>query len=162
MPRRPLSSRATAPSPSASASPARPAPVASGPGAAGGGLGARGGGAPVPATSTAAARGACAPSGRAGDRAALGGLAPAEPGTLRIGLVATFARWKGHETFLRALHELSGARIRGYVIGGPLYDTAGSQHTVDQLRAAAAALRLAHRARLTGSLQPPPAPIPHP
>ena len=33
----------------------------------------------------------------------LAGLTPAEEGTIRIGMVATMARWKGHEVFLRAL-----------------------------------------------------------
>ena len=52
---------------------------------------------------------------------------------VRIGLVATYARWKGHETFLRALAQLDDARARGYVVGGPVYETAGSQHSRDEL-----------------------------
>src|SRR5579872_341237 len=44
-----------------------------------------------------------APAGELCDLDALCGLPAAEQGTVRVGLMATFARWKGHETFLRAL-----------------------------------------------------------
>ncbi len=44
------------------------------------------------------------PSGEALDLDAASGLGPAAPGTIRIGLPATFARWKGHE--------ISSARFR--------------------------------------------------
>src|SRR5262249_50196119 len=63
------------------------------------------------------------------------GLAPAKPGTVRIGLVATFARWKGHFTFLEAIASLRAQEpgavpaFRAYIIGGPLYETKGSQYT---------------------------------
>jgi glycosyltransferase involved in cell wall biosynthesis len=69
------------------------------------------------------------------DRAA--GLRPAPAGTIRVGLVATFARWKGHEVFLRALAGLPDRHsFRGYIIGGPVYRTgAASQVTIGQLKA---------------------------
>ena len=81
----------------------------------------------------------------------LSGLGPAEPGTIRVGLVATFARWKGHSVFLNALSRLSASsRVRGYVIGGPIYKTTGSQHSIEALRLETARLGLAGRVGLTG------------
>src|SRR5262249_48733841 len=56
---------------------------------------------------------------------------------------ATFARWKGHLTFIDALGQLPRELpVRGFVIGGPVYQTAGSQVTLDELRAASARLGL--------------------
>jgi glycosyltransferase involved in cell wall biosynthesis len=67
----------------------------------------------------------------------LAGLAPAPRGVVRIGLVATYARWKGHHCFLDALARLRqlqpAAPFRGYVVGGPLYQTHGSQVTQAEL-----------------------------
>jgi glycosyltransferase involved in cell wall biosynthesis len=58
----------------------------------------------------------------------LAGLAPAPDGTTRVGLVATYAHWKGHRTFLDALAALPASLpVRAYVIGGPVYATRGSQ-----------------------------------
>ena len=90
------------------------------------------------------------PDGAADDLDMLAGLAPAPDGTVRVGLVATFARWKGHETFLRAIRATRELPVRGYVIGGPLYDTAGSQHSLDELRSLAASLGIADRVGFTG------------
>jgi len=79
------------------------------------------------------------------------GLAPAAPPVVRVGLVATFARWKGHEVFLRALAAMPReAPVRGYVIGSPLYDTAGSQYAMEELQALADRLGLAGRVGFTG------------
>jgi glycosyltransferase involved in cell wall biosynthesis len=94
------------------------------------------------------------PSGASADLDALCGLSAAMPGTVRVGLVATFARWKGHETFLRALRDLA-APIRAYVVGGPLYDTAGSQYTLDELRGLAGSLGVADRVGFTGFVEQP-------
>jgi glycosyltransferase involved in cell wall biosynthesis len=67
--------------------------------------------------------------------AALSGLA-ADDGLVRIGLVATFARWKGHEVFLDAVKRLAGQfPVRAYIVGGPLYETAGSQWSRAELEA---------------------------
>jgi glycosyltransferase involved in cell wall biosynthesis len=86
------------------------------------------------------------------------GLAPSPAPVVRVGLVATFARWKGHEVFLRALAALpADLPIRGYVIGGPVYDTAGSQHTMAELQALADRLGLGGRVGFTGFLPPAPA-----
>jgi glycosyltransferase involved in cell wall biosynthesis len=94
------------------------------------------------------------PSGPVADLDVLAGLPPPPAGTIRAGLVATFARWKGHETFLRALRDMS-APVRGYIVGGSVYDTAGSQHTVDELRALAASLGVEHRVAFTGFVEHP-------
>ena len=81
----------------------------------------------------------------------LSGLPPAPPGTIRVGLVATFARWKGHEVFLRALAALpAGVSVRGYIIGAPVYQTRGSQYSMAELRAMAAQLGLTGRVGFTG------------
>jgi glycosyltransferase involved in cell wall biosynthesis len=65
----------------------------------------------------------------------LAGLPPAGPGAVRVGLVATYAIWKGQDVFLDALARLpaDGPPVRGYVVGGPIYATAGSQFTRDEL-----------------------------
>ena len=81
---------------------------------------------------------------------ALSGLPPASPETVRVGLIATFARWKGHEVFLRALADLLQLPIRGYVIGAPVYKTAGSQFSVEELKTAAATLQLDSRVGFPG------------
>ena len=53
----------------------------------------------------------------------------------RVGLVATYARWKGHEVFLDAMKQLAlRSSIRGYIIGGPIYDTPNSQFTRGELQ----------------------------
>lgn len=89
------------------------------------------------------------PDGITTDLDALAGLPAAPPGTCRVGLLATFARWKGHDVFLRAVRQAS-APVRAYVIGAPVYDTAGSQLTIDELRARAAELGVADRVGFTG------------
>jgi glycosyltransferase involved in cell wall biosynthesis len=75
------------------------------------------------------------PEGNRLDLDKLSGLPAAPGGTVRIGLVATMARWKGHEVFLKAIARLPPSlKVRAYVIGGPVYDTAGSQYGIDDLR----------------------------
>ena len=83
--------------------------------------------------------------GRELDR--LAGLPPPPPETVRVGLVATYANWKGHGVLLDALARLpaGGPPVRGYVIGGPIYATAGSQFTREELEARAAANGLTGR-----------------
>ncbi len=79
------------------------------------------------------------------------GLVRAPAGTVRVGLVATFSRWKGHETFLRAMAALRPRLpVRGYVVGGALYDTDGSQHSAEEVRALATSLGLDGRVGFTG------------
>jgi glycosyltransferase involved in cell wall biosynthesis len=107
------------------------------------------------------------PNGPALDLDAISGLPEAPAGVIRVGLVATFARWKGHETFLRALSDIGrdSARhpqvleaavprdlIRGYVIGGPVYETTGSQYSREELRELARELGIGDRVGFTGFL----------
>jgi len=94
-------------------------------------------------------------AGRRLDLDALAGLPPAGD-VVRIGLLGTFARWKGHTTFLEAVARLPrDLRVRAYVIGGALYQTAGSQYTLDELRRHAAALGLSDRVGFTGFVTSP-------
>lgn len=90
------------------------------------------------------------PDGPTVDLDAMAGLPPAPAGTIRIGLPATFARWKGHETFLRALAQLDPARVRGYVIGAPLYGTDNSQWSQQELAGLSKQLGLEGRVGFTG------------
>jgi glycosyltransferase involved in cell wall biosynthesis len=80
------------------------------------------------------------------------GLPPAGPGGLRVGLVATYARWKGQLLFLEAAARLAAQRpdlpVRYFIVGGPIYHTVGSQFSVAELTARIASLGLAERAGL--------------
>ena len=95
-----------------------------------------------------------ASAGVALDRAA--GFGPAGEGTVRVGLIATFAIWKGHDVFLEAAARLvfSGP-IRLYIIGGPIYRSTGSQQTVEALRRRIDELGLRDRVGLTGHIAEP-------
>lgn len=77
-------------------------------------------------------------------------------GVVRVGLVATFARWKGHRLFLEAIARLpSTLNIRAYVIGGAVYDAPSSQVSLDELRQAAARLGIEDRIVFTGIVDDP-------
>jgi glycosyltransferase involved in cell wall biosynthesis len=96
------------------------------------------------------------PRGSALDLDRLAGMPGAKTGTVRVGLIATFARWKGHATFLKALSLLgSDPPVRGYVIGAPLYETDGSQYSWAELRGLAAELRIAEQVGFTGFVEDP-------
>jgi glycosyltransferase involved in cell wall biosynthesis len=96
------------------------------------------------------------PQGPKLDLDAIAGVPSAPAGTIRVGLVATMARWKGHEVFLRALSMLpKELPVRGYVIGGPIYSTAGSQRSVQELRAFAGTIGLNGNAAFTGLVKEP-------
>jgi glycosyltransferase involved in cell wall biosynthesis len=91
------------------------------------------------------------PDGEASNLDAAASVAAPPPGTIRVGLVATFSRWKGHETFLRAIAALPRELpVRAYVVGAALYDTVGSQYTDSELREFASALGIADRVAFTG------------
>ncbi|MET0213590.1 MAG: glycosyltransferase family 4 protein, partial [Vicinamibacterales bacterium] len=93
------------------------------------------------------------PDGQHADLDGLAGLEPLAAGGIRIGLVATFARWKGHAVFLEALARLRGrANVRGYVIGDSIYHTDSSQYSREQLRARAEALGLGDSVGFTGQV----------
>jgi glycosyltransferase involved in cell wall biosynthesis len=71
----------------------------------------------------------------------LAGLPPAAGRLLRVGLVATYARWKGQDVFIDAVARLPAEvrrRARFYVVGGPIYDSVGSQFGEAELRDRAA------------------------
>jgi glycosyltransferase involved in cell wall biosynthesis len=99
------------------------------------------------------------PAGVRAELDALAGLPAAGPDAIRVGLVATYARWKGHTTFIRALaHLTTRSSIRGYIVGGPVYRSAAAQVQVDDLR------RLAQSMGVSAHLgfvpfQPDPAPV---
>jgi glycosyltransferase involved in cell wall biosynthesis len=98
------------------------------------------------------------PDGNQLDLDALAGLAPATPGTVRVGLIATFARWKGHKVFLEALARLSpGTPVRGYIIGGPIYQSDGSQWSAGELHQEGERLGLGGKIGFTGFLEDTPA-----
>jgi glycosyltransferase involved in cell wall biosynthesis len=83
------------------------------------------------------------PVGDRSDLDQMAGISPAPPGTVRVGLAGTLARWKGHEVFLRAWALLpADLPVRGYIIGDALYQTAGSQYQLDELRGVARELKL--------------------
>jgi len=87
---------------------------------------------------------------------ALAAMPRAEEGVVRVGLLATFARWKGHEVFLRALAALPAELpVRGYVIGGPIYRSEGSQYSIEELRAIATRLGVERRVGFTGLVDDP-------
>ena len=96
------------------------------------------------------------PTGPRLDLDSLAGLSSAPPEIVRVGLVATYGRWKGHDVFLDALARASSSRpgVRGYIIGGPLYDTSDSQYTRAELQAMIESRRLNGRVGLTGFVDP--------
>jgi glycosyltransferase involved in cell wall biosynthesis len=89
------------------------------------------------------------PKGPLTDLAQLSGLPPPAAGTMCVGLVATFARWKGQDLFLQAIAQLpSDLPVRFYIVGGPVYATTGSQWTLTELAALAGSDN--HRVGFTG------------
>lgn len=79
------------------------------------------------------------------------GLPPAPRGTVRVGLVATFAVWKGHRVFLEAIARIPAELpSRFYIVGGPIYRSRGSQVQLEELKAQAEALGLGGRVGFTG------------
>jgi glycosyltransferase involved in cell wall biosynthesis len=95
------------------------------------------------------------PQGSALDLDALSGLPPASPGTIRVGLLAALAWWKGHRLFLEGLAGIDrNLPVRGYYIGGPLYKTQ-SQESLDELRRTARDLGIADSVGFTGIVSEP-------
>jgi glycosyltransferase involved in cell wall biosynthesis len=95
----------------------------------------------------------------AGDRLNLderAGLPAAAPDVVRVGLLATFARWKGHVTFLEAIARVPRhVPIRGYVIGDAVYDTEGSQRSRSELMHVVERLGIGDRVGFTGFVTQP-------
>lgn len=96
------------------------------------------------------------PTGATLDLDRLAGLSPAPEGVVRVGLVAVMAHWKGHDLFLEAMALMpSELPVRGYVVGGPIYETESSQSSLDDLRASAHRLGLEGRIGFTGFVEAP-------
>lgn len=92
-----------------------------------------------------------APGGPALDLDVASGLPPAPPGTVRVGLIGTFATWKGQDVFLDAAVRVDPSLpARFYIIGGPIYRTGGSQWSVEELTARAERSGLSGRVGFTG------------
>jgi len=89
--------------------------------------------------------------GRPARLAELAELEPPQSGTIAFGLVATYARWKGHHLFIEAAGRLCAQfpemPLRFYIVGGPIYQTLGSQVSASELREHA---REVHIERLLG------------
>jgi glycosyltransferase involved in cell wall biosynthesis len=91
------------------------------------------------------------PVGSRVDLDAAAGLHPPADGTVRVGLIGTFARWKGHLVFLDALARISPhVPLRGYIVGAPIYATDRSQFSLEDLRHAAHARGLGSRLAFCG------------
>ncbi|MHB1861826.1 MAG: glycosyltransferase family 4 protein [Gemmatimonadaceae bacterium] len=96
------------------------------------------------------------PEGLQADLDALAGLPPAPPRTVRVGLVATLGRFKGHDVFLRAISRLPlELPLRAYVVGGSLYETRGSEFSLDALRQMSRELGIEERMGFTGFVSEP-------
>ncbi|WP_071191173.1 glycosyltransferase family 4 protein [Trichormus sp. NMC-1] len=74
--------------------------------------------------------------------------------TLQVGLVATFARWKGHDIFLEAASEIikkhPHLNVRFCIVGGAIYKTRGSQFSEQELKDKAADLDIANKVDFLG------------
>jgi glycosyltransferase involved in cell wall biosynthesis len=92
------------------------------------------------------------PDGPSANLATLSGLPP-DSGCVRIGLVAVYARWKGHDVFIDAIAQLPERdRIRAYIIGAAVYETTGSQWSLPELQARVAARGLSNVIGFTGHI----------
>jgi glycosyltransferase involved in cell wall biosynthesis len=96
------------------------------------------------------------PVGPTLDLDALAGLPRTAAGEVRVGLLGTLARWKGHSVFLRAISMLPPSLpVRAYVIGDAIYQTAGSQYSVDELKSMARRLGISEKVGFTGLVEEP-------
>ena len=96
------------------------------------------------------------PVGDRVDLDARAGLPAAAPDAVRVGLLATFAVWKGHITFLEAIARVPRhVPIRAYVIGDAVYDTEGSQCSRSELMEVVERLGIRDRVGLTGFIAQP-------
>lgn len=96
------------------------------------------------------------PYGAVADLDVLAGMDPAAQGTVRVGLPATLATWKGQAVFLEALSRLpQSLPFRGYIIGGEVYEPDGSQQSLAHLRVMARDLGIGDRVGFTGFVDQP-------
>ncbi|WP_394838059.1 glycosyltransferase family 4 protein [Pendulispora rubella] len=82
------------------------------------------------------------PEGRTAPLDAMASLPPLPEGGVRVGLIATYARWKGHDVFFecakRLLQRSGVPPMRFYIIGSPIYTTGrAGQYSFEELRALA-------------------------
>jgi glycosyltransferase involved in cell wall biosynthesis len=99
---------------------------------------------------------AFSPDGPTVDLDRLAGLTPPPTAVVRVGLVATMGRAKGHEVFFQALARMPAALpIRAYVVGGPIDRTGADQYSLDELRERAARAGVAARVGFTGFVDEP-------
>jgi len=77
-----------------------------------------------------------------------------ETKSIKVGLVATFARWKGHDIFLEAasmvIRDRPSLDVRFYIIGAPIYITSGSQFSLQELQKLADRLGIGDRVEFLG------------
>ena len=100
------------------------------------------------------------PAGATADLDEIAGMTRQKNAVVRVGLLATMAQWKGHETFIRAIAMIPReVAVRGYVIGGSVYSTRGSEASVEQLRRVADGLALNGNLGFTGFVNDPAAAI---
>lgn len=96
------------------------------------------------------------PRGRTADLDKLCGLRIAGPGTVRVGLIATMAWWKGHRIFLEAIGKLDPRlAVRAYFIGGEIYRTKSHQESIADLKSYAEELGIARRVGFAGFIADP-------
>jgi glycosyltransferase involved in cell wall biosynthesis len=114
---------------------------------------------PVVAVPNAIDLDAFTPTATRADLDRLAGAAEDVGRVVRVGLVATFATWKGHDVFLDAAARITNSRpelpLRFYIVGGPIYQTR-AQWSLEQLRRLAGRRGLADRVRFV-PFQPNPA-----
>ncbi|MEH1847911.1 MAG: glycosyltransferase family 4 protein [Nostoc sp.] len=76
---------------------------------------------------------------------------------LRVGLVATFARWKGHDIFIKAIGNIVRSHpdlnVHFYIIGGAIYQTRGSQFSEQELKNQASDIGIADKIDFLGFQQ---------
>lgn len=74
--------------------------------------------------------------------------------SVRVGLVATFARWKGQDIFLDAaaylVRHYPHLSAQFYLVGEPIYQTQGSQFSMAEIRTRVEGLGLGDRVTLMG------------
>ena len=96
------------------------------------------------------------PIGTSYDLDTLCGMPASPQKTIRVGMIGTMARWKGHMTFLDAISKLpKELLVRCYIIGGPIYQTQASQHTINELKTRASDLGIAEKVGFTGFVSEP-------
>jgi len=94
---------------------------------------------------------AFSPQGSVANLDELSAMPAAAADTLRVGMLATMARWKGHQVFLQAVANASRVTpLRAYVIGAPVYQSDGSQYQIDELRRMATELGIEKIVGFTG------------